>query len=162
MSIRLPLQTVLSYNDSGNVGAGSALGVVAKTFTIPQDSDNVVVKMTASLVGATVSATLQTTDDGGTTWYDVARTGTVGVANNTVAQWLSAPVVGMGIRSTTFASSILGSTSAAAASTLGVNTVSGLPIMSQLGRVALIYTGNITTNDGVTVQVKVNSQSATA
>ena len=83
-SIRLPLTTVLDYDDVGQTGATSVAGGVAKTFKIPQDADNIVVKLTASVIAGAVSATLQTTDDGGTTWYDVARTSVVSNANNAV------------------------------------------------------------------------------
>lgn len=172
MGIRLPLTTVLSYDDVGEIGVGSTLGGKSKTFTIPQDTDNIVMKLTASLVGGSVSGTLQTTDDGGTTWYDIARTQNVGVNNNGTAVWTSAPVIGMGIRSTAPASastvagvtftSILQSTGSAAASSLGAGQVSGLPVLSQTARVFLIYTGTtIVTNDKTLIQVKVNSKSGT-
>ena len=76
MSIRLPLKQVLDVNNStvNATGPASTAGGVAHTFDLPQDTDNVVVKLTASVLAGGVSATLQTTDDGGTTWYDVART----------------------------------------------------------------------------------------
>lgn len=163
MAIRLPLQTVLDYNDIGNVGQGSVAGGVAKTFTLPQDADTAMVKLTASIVGGGVSATLQTSDDGGTTWYDVARTSVVSNANNTTATWAAgfvnaggvatavngAPtnsILSVGIRNT-------------AASTLGQNQVSGLPILGTVNRVFLQYTGNITGNSLSRVQVETNSQS---
>jgi hypothetical protein len=170
MSIRLPLQTVLDYTDTGNNGAGSVAGGVAKNFYIPQDTDNIIVKLHPSVIGGTVSATLQTTDNGGTTWYDVARTPTV--QNTPTTQndlWLSAPVAGMGVRSCTISpviaggsvlqqGSILQVTGNCAASTLLAGEVSGLPILSTLNRVFLIYTGDQTVNH-TRVQVKVNSQS---
>ena len=166
MSIRLPLKTVLSYDDVGQTGATSVAGGVAKTFTIPQDSDNIVVKLTASVIAGAVSATLQTTDDGGTTWYDVARTSVVSNANNTTATWVSVPVIGAGIATAQngFPTACIISTGvrSTAASSLGANQVSGLPILSQQGRVFLIYTANVSSTDLALVEVKVNSQSATA
>jgi hypothetical protein len=164
MAIRLPLQTVLDYNDAGQTGATSVAGGVAKTFTLPQDTDNVVVKLTASVIAGAVSATFQTTDDGGATWYDVARTSVVSNANNNTAQWLSIPVSGAGQRTgVNQASSIItAGVGSAAASTLGSQQVSGLPIMSPTGRVFLIYTSAVTSTDLARVQVKANSQSATA
>lgn len=166
MAIRLPLRTVLSFDDAGQTGVTSLAGGVAKTFTIPQDADTVVVKLTASVIAGAVSATLQTTDDGGTTWYDVSRTSVVSNATNGTATWATgfvnsgglataqngfptASILTVGIRST-------------AASTLGANQVSGLPIMGQLGRVFLIYTAAVSSTDLALVEVKVNSQSATA
>lgn len=164
MSIRLPLTTVLSYDDAANVGAGSVAGGVAKAFLLPQDTDNVVVKLTASIVGGGVSATFQTSDDGGTTYYDVARTSIVSNANNTTAQWLSIPVVGAGIATgVNQANSILSvATGSAAASTLGSQQVSGLPILGQQNRVFLRYTSGVSANALSKVEVKVNNQSATA
>lgn len=162
MAIRLPLKGVLDFNDSGDVGAGSVAGGVAKTFYVPQDTDNVVVKFTASTVGGGVSATLQTTDDGGTTWYDIARTSIVSNANNATAQWISAPVITTGVATgVNQASSLLSvGIGSAAASTLGSQQVSGLPVLSPLNRVFLRYTGNLTANALSRVEVKVNSQSA--
>lgn len=167
MSIRLPLKTILSYNDAGQTGATSVAGGVAQNFTLPQDTDNIVVKLTASVIAGAVSATVQTTDDGGTTWYDVARTSVVSNANNTTAEWLSIPVISSGVnptvKSTANSGSILGGTiGSAAASTLGSRQISGLPILSQQARVFLIYTSAVTSTDLAQVDVKVNSQSATA
>ena len=167
MSIRLPLRTVLDYDDAGQTGATSVAGGVAKTFMIPQDTDNIVVKLTASVIAGAVSATFQTTDDGGTTWYDVARTSVVSNANNTNAEFLSVPTIGTGIATGLSgypaAGSILSvATGRAAASSLGVRQVTGLPIMGQLGRVFLIYTAAVSSTDLARVKVMVNSQSATA
>ncbi len=164
MAIRLPLQVVLNSDNSTEVGAGSVAGGVPVTFTIPQDTDNVVVKFTASIAGAGVSALFQTTDDGGTTWYDVARTSVVSNANATTAEWLSIPVVGMGMRPNNVASSVLSTIKSAAASTVGANQYTGMPLLSQQGRIFIQITGNITSaaSNYIVTQVKVNSQSATA
>lgn len=172
MAIRLPLQTVLDYNDAGQTGATSVAGGVAKTFTIPQDTDNVLVKLTASVIAGGVSATFQTTDDGGVTWYDVQRSSIVSNANNTTAEWLSIPTTGTGYRSTVVGqNSVAGATNtaialntigSAAASSLGVASGSGLPVMSQLGRVFLRYTAAVSSTDLARVQVKTAQQSATA
>lgn len=164
MSIRLPLTTILDYNDAGNVGASSVAGGVARTFNVPQDTDNVVVKLTASIIGGGVSATFQTSDDGGTTWYDVARSSVVSNANNTTAQWMSVPTTNPGQRTgVNQASSIItAGIGSAAASTLGSQQVSGLPLMGAINRIFLIYTAGVSGNDVARVQVKVNNQSATA
>ena len=169
MSIRLPLQAVLSYSNvaPGHGGPASVAGGVAKTFTLPQDTDNVVVKLTASVVGGGVSATFQTTDDGGATWYDVARTSIVSNANSAVtAEWLSIPVSGVGLTSTQASVVAVGSvqtfngpTGRAGASTLGQKSTSGLPIMSPAGRVFLIYTAAVSSIQSETVTVSANSQS---
>lgn len=164
MAIRLPLTTVLDFNDAGQTGATSVAGGVAKAFLLPQDTDNVVVKLTASVIAGAVSATFQTSDDGGSTWYDVARTSVVSNANNTTAQFLSIPVVGAGVRTGNIQAASVISTGigAAAASTLAQGQVSGLPIMGVNNRVFLIYTAAVSSTDLARVQVKVNSQSATA
>lgn len=177
MGIRLPLKTVGTFSPSANeTGGGSVSGGFAHAFVLPQDTDNVVVKFTASVVGA-YSAVLQTSDDGGTTYYDVARTSIVSNANNAVtAEWLSCPVVGVGVKSTVVVAStvatgsvfsfgsINGTIGRAGASTLGQLENSGLPILSQYGRVFVRITGNITDADANTyvAKVMVNSQSATA
>lgn len=166
MSVRLPLTTVLSYDDVGQTGATSVAGGVAIPFKIPQDTDNIVVKFTASVIAGAVSATLQTTDDGGTTYYDVARTSVVSNSNNVTAEWLSVPVISSGmnpiVKSTVNSGSILGGAiGSAAASTLASRQISGLPILSEQARIFLIYTAAVTSTDLAKVEVKVNSQSAT-
>lgn len=170
MAIRLPLQGILSYSEvNGNTpGLSSVNGGTPLLFNIPQDTDNVVVKLVASVTAGGYSALFQTTDDGGTTWYDVARTSIVSnTAGNTLAQWLSIPVISNGINprvaSNADAGSVVGGTiGSAAASTLGSRQVSGLPILSPLNRIFLMSTGNVTATSIVSVTVKVNSQSATA
>lgn len=166
MAIRFPLQTVLDFNDAGQTGATSVAGGVAKPFMIPQDTDNVVVKLTASVIAGGVSATFQTTDDGGTTWYDVARSSIVSNANNTTADWLNISTNGTGVATGVngfpTASILSVGIGSAAASTLGVRQVSGLPIMSPQARIFLRYTSAVSSTDLARVQVKVNSQSASA
>ncbi len=167
MSIRIPLTGVLDYNDVGNVGAGSVAGGVALPFQLPQDVDNVVVKLTASIVGGGVSATFQTSDDGGTTYYDVARTSVVSNANTTTAQWLSIPVISGGVNpqvlSTINPGSVLGGTvGSAAASTLGSRQVSGLPVLGIQNRVFLQYSAGVSANALARVTVSANQQSASA
>lgn len=173
MAIRLPLKTVLASDNSTEVGAGSLLGGVPVLFTIPQDTDNIVVKFQAQTAGGGVSATLQTTDDGGTTWWDVARTSIVSSATGVLAEWLSVPVIGFGLRSQSLASVVAtGSTitsgldntviGRAAPSTLGSNSQTGLPILSQQGRILLILQAGVSASTTFLTEVKVNSQSATA
>ena len=154
-------------------GPASTAGGVANTFVLPQDCDNVVVKFTASVLAGGVSATLQTTDDGGTTWYDVARTSIVSNANNDVtAEWLSVPVIGQGVRSgnvvaSTVAtgsvilvtSSVLNTIGSAGASTLGSHSFNGMPILSQQGRIFFRYTAAVTSILNERVRVYANNQS---
>ena len=167
MSVRLPLKTVLDVNNSTEVGGGpaSVAGGVAHAFQIPQDCDNVVVKLSASVKGGGVSATFQTSDDGGTTWYDVARTSIVSNAGATTgtAEWMSVPVVSSGVNpqvlSTVNANSVMGGTiGSSAASSLGNRQVSGLPILGVNNRIFLRYTAAITSIISERVTVSANSQ----
>lgn len=147
MAIRLPLQNVFDVTHGA-----SSVATVAYTFTLPQDTDNVVVKMSSVVqTGGGVSATLQTTDDGGTTWYDVARTSVVSAANNTTAEFITAATI-----------SNSGGIGRASASTLASGAESGLPILSQLGRVQLIYSTAGMSNGGVRVQVMTAQQASTS
>ncbi len=178
MAIRLPLKAVLDYNNQVEQGGGpaSVAGGVAKTFTIPQDADNIVVKYQTSMVGGGASVTLRTTDDGGITWYDVSRSsivsntgGSVVGGGNINAIFLAAGV--NGDTSTNIVASLVATGSvitantaggSAAASSLGVGQSSGLPILSQQGRVFIRYGSAITSIMNERVTVLVNSQSATA
>jgi len=161
MSIRIPSQSIKRFTTT-DLGAASVAGGVPFPLQIPQDTDNVVMKLTASVVGGTVSAVFQTSDDGGSTYYDVVRTPATAVANNTVALWANVPVLGSNSMKIIPGSIAGGSIGSAAASTLAANSASGLPILGIQNRVFVIYTGNLTTNNGVNVDVIVNNQSATA
>lgn len=141
MGIRLPLKTVLTVVDSAT--SSIATGTI-KTFTLPQDTDNMVVKLRASITGGGVSAFAQTTDDGGNTWYDLGRTS---VISNGV-EWLTIPVAGS-------ATAIGGATGSVVAG----KTVTGLPVLSPTGRLVLSYATAGTANTVVVAEVKVNSES---
>lgn len=173
MSIRLPLKVVLDVNNStiNATGPASTSGGVANTFTLPQDCDNVVVKFECSILAGGASATLQTTDNGGNTWFDVARTSIVSNTGGSVlAEWLSVPVAGMGMRAvpgvasvgTGTAVSVFSTTGSSGASTLANKEFSGIPILSQYGRIFFRYTSAVTSILNERVQVMANSQSATA
>lgn len=166
MAIRLPTTTVLDVTHT-NQGTTSTAGGWAYPFQLPQDCDNVVVKVVPSVTAGGVSAIFQTSDDGGTTYFDVART-SIASQNELGAkpQWLSVPVVSPGInplvKSNANAGSVLGGAiGGVAASTLGSQEVSGLPILGIQNRIFLVSTGNATAISA-RIQVKVNSQSATA
>lgn len=171
MSIRLPLKVVLSSDNSTEVGAGSLLGGVPIPFIIPQDTDNITVKFQAQTAGGGASATLQTTDDGGATWFDVARTSIVSSATGILAEWFSVPVVGFGYRTGNASIVAVGSVLAGNAdaptgqtppSILGSKQFSGLPILSQQGRIFVMLQAGVSASTVLLTEVKVNSQSATA
>lgn len=165
MAIRLPLTTVLSSVNDNEVGAGSVGGGVSLPFVIPQDTDNITLKLTASTVGGGVSAQLQTTDDGGVTWYGLARTSVVSNANGDNVDWLSISVTGTQPSSSSIVAvgSVVGTGTIGSAqpSTLSSRDVSGLPVLSQQARVVLQIVGSLTSSSILT-QVKVNSQASTA
>lgn len=157
MSIRLPLQTVLDYNDTGNVGATS---VVSKAFTIPQDTDGIVLKIPTASVNGTapvVDVYVQTSDDGGTTFYDVAHVGIPATVTSSVLSVTNTKPIFVPISTLGNVSSVVQGPSVRG---LAVNQVSGLPILGTLGQVQIAYSGTITTNNGVRVQVSAQNQAA--
>lgn len=173
MSIRLPLQGVLDVTQTDQGPGSLLLGGWAYPFKLPQDTDNVVLKFSPSIVAGGASAIFQTSDDGGTTFYDVARTsiasnsGATAVAGSQ-AQWISIPVIGGGDRTVVTTSLIAAgslvsgvSNGNSAASTLSSGQSSGLPVLGIQNRVFVITTGNATAVSA-RVQVLVNQQSATA
>lgn len=151
MAIRLPLKRVASFSDDNDTGTGSVGGAIMHTFQLPQDTDNVVLKLTASVAGTGLSAILQTTDDAGTTYYDCGQTSIVSNATNAGAEWLSIPTIGYGDGTATS----LGST---------MDTTTGLPILSQQARVAIVLAGDVISAASNTCDVVVmtNNQSATS
>ena len=165
MSIRLPLQGVLDITQTDV--SGSVLGGWAYPFKLPQDTDNIVVKFQPSVVAGGASALFQTSDDGGNTWYDVARTSVA--SNNAVGtgpEWLSIPVISSGVNPLVVSNAQVGSVAggtigSARASTLGSRQVSGLPVLGLQNRIFVQTVGNATAVSA-RVQVLVNSQSATA
>lgn len=164
MSVRLPLQGVLDVTHTDQ-GAGSVAGGWAYPFKLPQDTDNVVVKVLPSVVAGGVSVIFQTSDDGGTTYFDVART-SIASANSVGAapQFLSISTISNpNTRSSVVAvgSVISVNSGPVGASTLGTGQFSGLPVMGLQNRIFLITTGNATSIN-TRVQVLVNQQSATA
>ena len=164
MSIRLPLQGVFDTTHT-NQGTTSVAGGWAYPFKLPQDTDNVVVKVLPSVTAGGVSVVFQTSDDGGNTYFDVART-SVASANEVGAnpQFLSIPVISAGQgtgRTFAGASVITAGIGAISASTLAQGQVSGLPILGIQNRVFLQSVGNATAISA-RITVSANSQSATA
>lgn len=162
MSIRLPLTGVLDTT-STDQGTGSVNGGWAFPFKVPQDCDNVLLKLTPSVTAGGVSVIFQTSDDGGTTFYDVART-SIASQNELgkAPQFLSIPVIqGPITRASVVATGsviAVNSMGPVSASTLGTGQYSGLPLMGLQNRAFLISTGNATAISA-RIQVLVNSQS---
>jgi hypothetical protein len=157
MSIRLPLTAVLNFTDT------STSGTANQTVLLPQDTDNVSVKLSAANFAGTnptCDVYIQTSDDGGTTWYDMANMGQLTsslAASN--ARWAYFSTVGQAKR--TQGASWLDIGGAAASST-GIQAYSGLPLLGRNLRVFLKYGGTQLVNAGVTVNIFANSQSASA
>lgn len=153
MSIRLPSQVVLDQTMTTTTGT-NATGVVI----LPQDTDNVTVLGWAPTLGATSDDVyFQTSPDGGTTWYDLGNmqfTGAVVQQNAKIAVFST---LGVQDRSNAGVNSVI---TAAAASTVGANNYTGIPIMGQTFRVFHKIGG--TGANTVRVQVLINQQSATA
>ncbi len=166
MSIRIPLTTVLDVTQTDQ-GPGSVAGGWAYPFKVPQDVDNVVMKVTPSVTAGGVSVIFQTSDDGGSNYYDVART-SIASSNGLGAavQWVSIPVIGGAPRTVTTASLVAAGSllttvfnGAASASTLTSGQNSGLPLLGLQNRAFLISTGNATAISA-RIEVKANSQSS--
>lgn len=153
MAIRLPLTVVKTIVDTGTSGATNY------DFIIPQDIDDLVFKVST---GATFTGTnptcdiyVQTTDDGGTTWYDCANiTQLTAAVTNMNAVFATVPVASA---MRTSGASVL-ATGGAAASTTTARQFTGVPILSPLLRVTLKYGGTQLANTAVTVKVMANSQ----
>lgn len=167
MSIRLPILGVLDVTHT-NQGDSSVAGGWAYPFKLPADTDNVVVKINPSVTAGGMSVIFQTSDDGGNTYYDVARSSIASNSGTTAtagmnAQWLSIPVISPGMATATTysgASIVTTGIGATSASTLASGQISGLPILGIQNRVFLISTGNATAIS-TRVRVRANSQSAT-
>lgn len=164
MAIRF--RTTVFSLDGGLVATGpaSVAGGAANAFLLPQDTDNVVVKYQASIMGGGASVTFQTSDDGGTTWWDVARTSVVSNAASVTAEWLSIPVVSLGVSTITSivaAGSVLAlnaTVGKAGASTLSQKSSSGLPILGLNARVFRRYDSGVTSIISENIVVSANSQ----
>jgi hypothetical protein len=147
-SARPSLQVV----DTTATGAG----IVDNTVYLDQDISNIVVQaFCGALSTVTANVLIQTTPDGGTTWYDCCQfpqmTTTVSKA---ASNWAVIPVDGVGVGFHP------GSTFTASAGAVGAGSYTGLPLLSNYIRVRIVYGGGAGTNPGVTVNVFETSQSA--
>lgn len=152
MAIRFPLQVVKSITNTATTGTTNY------DFFLPQDCDSIAVKLyTGTFTGTspTLNVFVQTTDDGGTTWYDLIHLPQlVAAVTKNNANWATAGV------STGFSVA-----SASGCSTLGVSgigAVAAIPILSRNMRVAVIIGGTQVVNSGTEIRVYANSQSRAA
>lgn len=147
---------ILSLNEVSTSGTKTFL------FTIPQDTDSLVAKIWLASgwsASGTATITIQTTEDGGTTWRDVAGT-TIGAAtvaadvNNDRAHFIDIGCIGSSDRGVAnYIGSVQASTLAlAAVNASAIGTTSGMVMMGTLGRVQIVYTATISTG-GVLVDI---------
>lgn len=179
MALRKPTQVLVNQTNT-SVGVTS---IFTYPFKIPQDVDNVVLKIPVASINGTAptfDVWFQTTDgtispDSSTlSYYDVANLRiTSQRVNNDNAMWASIPVNGMGVRTAVLNTAVIANsvltqgsvltvTGSSGASTLGANQLSGLPLLSDSARLQVQIGGTVAANAGVTVQVLANSQAATA
>lgn len=150
MSIRVPAQVVLNAVDTATTGTATY------PFLLQQDVQGIMVKVTAAAftgTSPTCDIYIQTSDDGGTTWYDCANVGQVTAAIvNQNARFQYIPVNGNSMRGL---ANLVGSV---AASTTAAGMTTGLPIMGQYNRIFLKYGGTQLANSGITVKVTATTQ----
>lgn len=159
MSIRIPSSPVLDYTSTIATATTDSA-----TVLLPQDCDSVTVKVWAPTFGATSDDIyIQTSPDGGTTWYDMGNMGQITAAvveQNALFGFFST----LGQPRTNAASVSAGGAQAGigacAASTATAKTYTGLPIMGRNFRVYFKMAGSGASS--VRVQVFANQQSATA
>lgn len=149
MGIRVPNSPVLDFT---SVIATATTDNA--TVLLPQDTDSITVFVWAPTFGLTTDDVyIQTSPDGGTTWFDMADiqlTAAVVFSNSRIATF---NVVGAIDKSAQAVNSAIGS---AGASTVGANYYSGIPILGRNLRVFFKSTG--TGASSVRVQVYVQSQ----
>lgn len=145
---------ILSVTNSGTAAASTTT-----LFTIPQDAQSIVAKFwTASAFNPTltnaVQATIQTSEDGGTTWRDVAAWTTQAAIVNDLAHFVTIPVAGAaGKGVANWIGSVQASTLAqAATASVATGIASGLPMLGTTGRLQITITGTLTTG-GVNVDI---------
>ena len=130
--LRTPIRQIYAYNSRTSA-------TTVDTFDLPfQDFDTLLVKAYMPVLtgsGAGVSFFLQTSDDGFTTGYDLGCITFATTVTTALAKFLTIPVNGGDGK-------YIG---AGSASALADNSVSYLPLMSKSLRVAIVYTGTVTT-----------------
>ena len=151
-------RTILSVRDTNTAAA-----TYNYLFTIPQDADEIVAKISLasgwSSSGA-ANVTIQTSEDGGTTWRDVSNTNVgantvAATMNNLNAHFIAIPCACAGTQKgaanyigSVAAGSVLATTVAASA----VGITSGLPMLGTLGRVSLALAATVSTG-GINVDI---------
>lgn len=140
-------RTILSIRDTSTAAASQTF-----LFTIPQDTDTIVAKFwtTGTFNPQSTNAaqvTIQTSEDGGSTWRDVAAwTAQAAIVNDKAHFQPIACMAGFNRGVANWVGSVQASTLALAATASVANGVtSGLPMIGTLGRAQLTITGTLTT-----------------
>lgn len=159
MAVNNPTRVLLDQTNT-SLGAGSVAGGFAYNFTLPSDVTTIAVRWRPSVQTGHFGAILQSSPDGGTTYYDIARTSTISVAYTANAQWLTASTITPGINPRVGGTPSVtgGAVGSAAASSLGSQQVSGLPLLGTANRMFLILGGAADLNDGSRVEVFATGQ----
>ena len=156
MSIRIPSSPVLDY--SSTIATATTDN---KTFLLPQDCDGFAVKLTCSVFGLTTDDVyIQTTDDGGTTWYDMANMKqiiTTITDANAIWAYFSVIAPKEGMRPSLVGS--VGQIAPATAAGTSPGNYTGVPVLGRLNRIFFNATG--TGASTVRVRVYANSQAHT-
>jgi hypothetical protein len=144
MAIRIPVR-IASYTETG-------VADVRRTFTCPMDVEHLTFKLwTESTVlnAGSVDVYVQTSDDGGTTWYDCGHFAQITTAEVTKANalWMSIPISGTSVCHASY-----GYTGAATALATTASRTTGLPVLGQLVGIYLDY-ATAATNGGVHIDV---------
>lgn len=154
---------IAAYSSTATAAASTS-----QVFTIPQDAQSIICKFyTASNFTPqgtnAVQLTIQTSEDGGTTWRDAAAWTTQSVVLNQNAHFCTIPVAGATGRGVAnWIGSVAASTLAlAATASVATGVASGLPMMGTLGRIYQTITGTLTTG-GVNCDIYAPSTDFTA
>lgn len=137
----------------------TAAGTTNYDFVIPQDTNGIIAKFwtEAGFVPITTGAvqvTIQTSEDGGTTWRDCAAWTTQAAINNNQAHFAPIAVAwGTGRGVANWIGSVgAASLALAATASVALGVANGLPMMGTLGRARVTVTSTLDTG-GVNVQV---------
>lgn len=137
----------------------TSAGSTTYLFNIPQDADAIVAKFWTGTLTPTgtngAQVTIQTSEDGGTTWRDVAAWTTQATVVNDNAHFASIPCISLGGRGVAnWVGSVQASTLAAATTaSIATGIASGLPMLGTLGRIQVTITGTLTANGGVNCDI---------
>lgn len=159
MALSIPTDGILDVTNT-DLGGASVSGGYAIPFNLASDVTTITVRFRPSVITGHMGAILQSSPDGGSTYYDIARTSTLSLAYAANAQWLVGSTITPGVNPRVGGTpSVLGGAiGSAAASTLGSQQVSGLPLLGTANRIFLILGGGVTQNDGCRVEVFANGQ----